>query len=107
MFLWSPPIYASLPDHPGTLVNRILFKLEALNNWKMTRYTGYKIISKDLVKVIAVRVVAIRTDPNVFPTTLATGDSGRRRWKKGTPSPQRSVVPSGGARSLAMGCLGT
>jgi hypothetical protein len=35
------------------------------------------------------RVVAIQTEPNVFPMTLATGGSGGRRQEKGTLSPQK------------------
>jgi hypothetical protein len=34
---------SSLLDILGPFFNRILFKLEVLSNWKMARYTGYKI----------------------------------------------------------------
>jgi hypothetical protein len=69
-------------------------------------YKVIKSISEDLVKVTPlphkVRVVAILADPNVFPTTLATGGGDRRRQEKRMPSLQRSMVPSGGTRSLAL-----
>jgi hypothetical protein len=66
-------------------------------------YKVIKSISEDLVKVMLVRVIAILADPNVFPMTLATGGNGGSRQEKGMPSPQRSMVPGGGTRSLALG----
>jgi hypothetical protein len=56
-----------------------------------------------MVKVTPVRVVALWADPNVFSMTLAMGGGGGRRWEKGTPSPQRSLVLGRGTRSLRLG----
>jgi hypothetical protein len=97
----------TLLDILRPFINKILLKLETLNNWKMARYTGYKAKrpGEDLVKITLMKVVTIQTDPNVFPMTPPTGGSGGRRLERGMLSPQRNMVPSGGTRSLALETL--
>jgi hypothetical protein len=79
----SSLIYPSPPCHPGALFkNRILFKLEALNNWKMASYTGCNINNRSAGQAHTGRVVTIQIGPSIFPAT-------RRRQEKGIPSPQK------------------
>jgi hypothetical protein len=48
----------------------------------------YKINKQHLAKGHTGRVVTIWTDPNVFPMTLATGNSGKEEGRKGCLLPK-------------------